>query len=155
MSKRRKTGAMKFDRRWQSVLLGRIVANAVAGAIGLAIPAMMGGGIAGAVWDWINNATNAALLIPSVGLSPHIGANVGIGGGFWLGFFIGLALFSIAAARTAPGRTFEPLRALFGRVALGMLAGALGFCSLFLAVEWARAWAQSQPLHMVAVFDSR
>ena len=89
-----------------------------------------------------------------MGLSPHIGANVGIGGGFWLGFFIGLALFSIAAARTAPGRTFEPLRALFGRVALGMLAGALGFCSLFLAVEWARAWAQSQPLHMVAVFDS-
>ncbi len=115
----------------------------------------MGGGIAGAMWDWLSHAADAALNIsPAFGISPHIGLNVGIGGGFSLGFFIGLVLFVIAAARTKPGRTFEPLRAIFWRVAIGIIAGVVGFCSLFLAVEWALSNLAGKSFYIKAVSGS-
>ena len=147
---------MESELRWRFVLLRRIVANAVVGGLGLIFPTMIGGVIAGATWDWLSHAADLALNIPPAsGSPPHLGAYfIGFNGGISLGFLIGLILFAVSAARTPPGRTFETLRALLVRVAVGIIAGAIGFCSLFLALEWAVSALTGKGFYVQAVSDS-
>lgn len=120
----------------------------------MGVCAVVGGGIAGAIWDWLSQAADAALnRAPASGTPPHLGASTGINGGICLGFLIGALIFAFAAARAKPGRTFEPLRALFARVAIGFNVGAIGFCSLFLVVVWVRAALTGKSFYVQAIRD--
>ncbi len=144
---------MQTDRRWQTALLVRVLANVVAGALLLALAGTLCGLTTGALASWVSNVAAAAAGVPTAFLDGSIFiASCGATGAV-AGALVGGFIFAIAAVRARPGRTFEPLRALIGRVVLGSIAGTAGFCSLFLAVEGARAAQSRVSLAAVAMGD--
>ena len=146
---------MDSNRRWQIALFKRVLANALVSGILVAIAGLLCGAITGAMAGWIAQAAATTVGIPATSMdrSPSIFMASTGAGGLLLGLLVGTPIFAIVAARAQPGRTFEPLRALGGRVIVGLIAGTLGFCSLFLGVEWARATLTSQSFYLVAFED--
>ena len=146
---------MRSERYWQSVLVGRIACNAMVGGLLAGMTATISGGVAGAIWDWANAGANVALKIrPMPGISPPSGVMTGLLNGLVVGTLISALVFAVITARAQPGRLFEPTRAFLARVAIGLNAGALGFCSLFLLIEWARTALSGQSFYVQAIIDS-
>ena len=125
-----------MNANWVAHLAGRIVANAVVGAIAAAI--VGAGCVASAGFGiglgWSYNTGEAAFV------GGYIGAMLGAASGALIGFLI----YGIAAARAAPGETFMPLCAIFKGVSLGQVAGTLSAATAFWAFEFVRALVFNQ-----------
>lgn len=144
---------MNVERQWKAALLKRVVLNSFAGAVLAAIVGALCGLIVSATIVWLENALFVALKIPPApGFVADITNSITAGFGT-LSALLGAIIFAIVTARTKPGGLFEPLQSLIGRVLLGQIAGTVGFCSLFLSVEAARAATTNQQFAMLASDD--
>ena len=126
-----------MNANWVAHLAGRIAANALVGAIAAAIVgalcvASAGFGL-GLGWSYNTRET------------AFVGGYIGIVLGAASGALAGLFIFGIAAARAGPGKTLQPLRALFKGVSLGQLAGTLSAATAFWAFEFVSGLIFNQP----------
>ncbi len=130
-----------MNNRWAGKLAGRVLCNALAGGVLVAIVGAFCLGIAGAsafaVLDFLVYGKVMGGMQHGFRLSSF---------GSAIGFVLGLLIFGIAAVKTPPGRLFAPLQRFVGRVALGQLLGTLGALSFFAVLVVAKAQLQNQSL---------
>ena len=144
---------MNDERRWKAALVRRVVLNSFAGGLLTAIVGALCGLGATAMVSWLDNGANAALKMPSDLNLGSIMMSSLIGGYSWIGGLNGALIFIVATVRAKPSQTFAPLQSLIGRVMLGQIVGTIGFCSLFLSVEAARAAIARQSFFPLAMED--
>ena len=141
---------MKSPTRWQFVLVGRVLANALFGGVLAATVGTIGLGASGASQDWLGNS-----VFPFPANSPgrYDLFNVSVLFGISVGLILGALIFGIAAGKSAPGRLFAPLKELAWRVSLGQLVGIAGAASSFYAFEAVKATLNNESFAYSASLD--
>lgn len=144
---------MNAERGWKAALLKSVVLNSFAGALLAAIVGAFCGLAVTQIIVWLDEGASVALKMPTdLNLGLIIRSSM-IGGFALLAGLLSALIFIVVTVRAQPGQTFAPLQSLVGRVLLGQIVGTIGFCSLFLSVEFARSIGANPPFYTLAMDD--
>ena len=142
---------MNPEREWKAEILKRVVLNSFAGAFLATLVGALCGLATTQIIGWLDSGATAALkMSPDLNLGALI-MNSMVAGYGWIGGLVGAIIFMVATVRAKPAQILAPFQSLIGRVMLGQIVGTIGFCSLFLSVEAARAFLSKQSFYTLAM----